>query len=353
MPSAERLGLTLEDLLQAEAWVPARALAEGRLVGAVEDATRVDSSIRAPAVEVAAHAYERLLVSVLNDGWVARRHALAVALRTKARLDEDADPGALAAVGRALGVAFESDGDAVRVPLVAYVQVATHLRDVEWKLVRQHVDRGVVRIERTQAARLVQEALRRRTEAELPRSVDDADVRRAVEPLLARVREVVARRHVENPTKLQGPVEVALMPPCMRHLLGELQRGANVPHTGRFAVVTFLRKAGMSIEDMMALFAQAPDFRADLTKYQVDHITGMSSATTYSPPSCGTMRTWNHCVGADNVCRDRKRDGAPRVTHPFDYYDFQRWWKGRFGAPKRTGTEVPAPEEGTTQPVRG
>ena len=46
-----------------------------------------------------------------------------------------------------------------------------------------------------------------------------------------------------------GKVDLALLPPCMQHILGELQRGENAAHNARFAIATFLHKIGMTSED--------------------------------------------------------------------------------------------------------
>jgi len=79
----------------------------------------------------------------------------------------------------------------------------------------------------------------------------------------------------------------------------------------------------------------APDFREDLTRYQVEHITGVTSGTAYSPPSCQAMQTFGICYDPDDTCRSRKKDGSARVTHPLNYYRFKVWLKTRppLGAP--------------------
>jgi hypothetical protein len=108
----------------------------------------------------------------------------------------------------------------------------------------------------------------------------------------------------------------------MQHILGQLQRGENVAHSGRFALTSFLNTIGMDAEAIMRLFSQAPDFREDLTRYQVEHITGVTSGTTYSPPGCQAMQTFGICYNADDTCRSRKKDGNLRVTHPLHYYRY-------------------------------
>jgi hypothetical protein len=60
-----------------------------------------------------------------------------------------------------------------------------------------------------------------------------------------------------------------------------------------------------------------------MTRYQVEHITGVSSGTTYSVPGCDNLQTFNLCW-ADEVCRSRTRAGAARVRYPGDYYRYMQ-----------------------------
>jgi Ca2+-binding RTX toxin-like protein len=66
----------------------------------------------------------------------------------------------------------------------------------------------------------------------------------------------------------------------MKALLSDLQKGVNLPHTARFALTSFLANIGLDKEQIMELYRMAPDFREDLTRYQVEHITGGSGADT-------------------------------------------------------------------------
>ena len=61
----------------------------------------------------------------------------------------------------------------------------------------------------------------------------------------------------------------------------------------------------------MDLYRMAPDFREDMTRYQVEHITG-GSGTEYTAPSCKTMMTYGNCSGKNPMCE--------WVTHPLSYY---------------------------------
>lgn len=290
-----------------------------------------------PERELLAYAYARILASGLNEKYAVRRLALAEALRLAENLSDESNADVVVRVAAAAGFDVVATPDGYAAHYASYLKAATHLKDTEWKLVRQAVVRGMVPLSREKVARLAQELWRRRIEVELPKP----DLVEFVLPLMSEHLEVlraITREHAEKYVGFTtGEANLEWMPPCMKHLLGELQRGANVAHTGRFAISAFLKGIGMRPDDIMRLFAQAPDFREDLTRYQVEHITGVSSGTEYTAPGCQAMKTFGHCVGADELCHSRWKDGSLRVTHPFKYYRAREWRAGR--------TRVPAEQQ--------
>lgn len=323
-----REGPALEELLSERVYAPARARGRERLLYAIEEARLPDVKLdrasppRDLLEDLLSYVYARILVCAIGDAYVVRRHALAEALRVGGFLGQEDDPAAVEAAARVLGLGFEGDAQGqFRAHFTDFLKNAVHLKDLEWKLVRQPLSRGMVTMEPATAARLLQEGLRRRIETELPKPLSP-EVVKAVEPDLAPLREALRIRKESMPVEGFGAVELALIPPCMQHILGQLQRGENVAHSGRFALTSFLNAIGMGSEDIMKLFSQAPDFREDLTRYQVEHITGVTSGTTYSPPGCQAMQTFGICYNADDTCRSRKKDGGLRVTHPIHYYRY-------------------------------
>lgn len=322
-------GPTLEELLSERVYASARALGRERLLAAVEhgELPRVVLGAASPERELLedllSYVYARILVSGTKDAYIARRHALAEAVRVRGFLEEENDSGVVVAAAEVVDLKFEpSQGEFVG-HFTDYLKYAVHLKDLEWKLVRQRLRGGRVQMERATVARLVQEGLRRRIEKELPKPLPD-EALKAVEADLAPIMDAARIRQEQFASDGFGSVELPLIPPCMKHILGQLQRGENVAHSGRFALVTFLNSIGMTSEDIMTLFSTAPDFREDLTRYQVEHITGVSSGTTYSPPGCQAMQTFGICYNPDETCRSRKKDGDLRVKHPLSYYRYHK-----------------------------
>lgn len=70
-----------------------------------------------------------------------------------------------------------------------------------------------------------------------------------------------------------------------------------MPHFVRFAPATFLIHAGWSVDQIVDLFRNAPDFDEKTTRYQVEHIAGRrGGGKRYDPPSCRRMRQEGLCV---------------------------------------------------------
>jgi DNA primase large subunit len=111
-----------------------------------------------------------------------------------------------------------------------------------------------------------------------------------------------------------GRLDIKKLPPCMKNILSSIQAGENVPHMGRFALVSFLNSLKLGINDILKLFSTAPDYEEEKTRYQVEHITGSISSTSYRPPGCEKMRTYGICPV------EEMNDLCKKTRHPSGYY---------------------------------
>ncbi len=186
------------------------------------------------------------------------------------------------------GVKLRVMGKEYWVDVVDYLRGAVRIRAEEWKLVNRWLERGYVRLTKREFIRLMEEYVRER----LGEAVG----------VRLRVRMDVPR----------GEVKAECYPPCMRRILYDLQHGLNVPHSGRFAIASFLLNIGKSVEEVVEVFKTAPDFDEDKTRYQVEHIAGMrGKGEEYVCPSCETMRSYGNCF-PDERCK--------YINHPVKYY---------------------------------
>lgn len=310
----------LQDLLfdRAYARVRARGLArvQGAIQGAAIEAVPVAGEAEA-LVELLSYGVGRMMTAALRMPWAARRTAMAEAKLAHARLVQE-EPAVVRHVAEVLG--FRLREGAVHV--TDYLRHSVPIKEPGWKLVNQPLRRGFVDVEARRLVRLLQEAVRLRIEAAALQD-PGPEVERAFAEDIAALRKLAEEQVARYQGGDLGPVRLEFLPPCMGKLLAQLQAGVNVPHTGRFALTSFLHTIGMGGEDIMKLFAAAPDFKEEMTRYQVEHITGKTSGTEYTPPGCSTMVTYGLCPMEELPREQRDRFCVhPRMRHPLTYY---RW----------------------------
>lgn len=199
------------------------------------------------------------------------------------------------------------------VDFVGFLKGTAHITGKSWDLANQRLVDGYVGLNRSRYIRVLQEYVREKVEEGLLSEVNikpPAHFAERIKRIKGRVNE---RKKSYQPTDL-GEMSITRLPPCMRQMLGMAQAGENMPHHGRFAMVTFLNAIGMDNEEIFNVFTSSPDFKESIVRYQIEHITGVSSATEYSVPGCETMKTGGVCYNPDSLC------GKEWMTHPLTYY---------------------------------
>ena len=89
-------------------------------------------------------------------------------------------------------------------------------------------------------------------------------------------------------------------PPCVKHAIEVLDKGENLPHSGRFLLATYLLAKGQTVDQIAPLFKNAPDYNERITKYQLEHISGDSGkGTKYQCPSCDKLKSENLCFATE------------------------------------------------------
>lgn len=92
------------------------------------------------------------------------------------------------------------------------------------------------------------------------------------------------------------------IPPCVKHCIDILQKGENLPHTGRVFVASYLLSAGKSIEEVVEVFKNAPDFKQSTTRYQVEYLSQKKqSGDSYGVYGCSKLKGYGYCF-PDTQC---------------------------------------------------
>ena len=323
-------GIEIADVLRDDAYRRARARGMLRVLIALEKGDK--AVLEDPPLhreeevlpEILAYPVARMIVSCIADQYLIRRYALTEGVWAQARLNRE-DPPFVAALATELGLDLQPADGGFRIHFTDFLRHTSAMREKEWKLINQVVDRGYVRLPRDRALRVMRNAVQRHIESQLPRPVNDAIID-ALRPETDQVKTLLASRKERFKAEELGKVSITRFPPCMYNLLASIQNHENVPHTGRFAIVTFLHHIGLSNEEIFKVFGDVPDFAADVTRYQIDHITGTISATEYSTPECATMKSYGICPGGDLLCHQ------PWMRHPLTYYRRKPRWLKSGGA---------------------
>jgi DNA primase large subunit len=325
----EASGVTLDDLTTKVAFERARVRGKERVREAIRSGAVSKPMIMRTAqaeMELLSYPFARILVSCIGNAHLVRRYALAEAKSAYSKLLEDASTSTATDVIYEMAREFDitvnlsslpQEHLQVQLPFVEYLRYTTNLRDKRWKLVNRGLEKGQVNLRKSEFLRIIQEAIYERISKDLPLEVPAAlcdSIRKYttdIEAELEERRKKFGDSGFESSTgfRVKDP---SCFPPCITAILSNLRDGVNVPHTARFAVTAFLRNLGLTVDEIIEIYKNSPDFDEERTRYQVVHISGESGSTKYTAPSCGTMRTYGNCVDSDDLCE--------KINHPLSYY---------------------------------
>jgi DNA primase large subunit len=317
--AVEAAEVDLAAVVAGESAVVERAM--GRIRGALRDGT-VGDPHRRTRVELLSYPVARVLVSLVDEHVLVHKYARAEAATAHERFSEEFAAATefqstqtdrlrltdlLAEFDLARAVRETPEGYCVSVG--AYLEHAADQWGDEWRLVNRDLRAGEVPLSEDELLVLCRQAVRHRVEEGLPFEVPEA-IAEELEEEIEQVRELLADLEL---TRDIDTVVPDLFPPCMKHLLDQVQKGEHLEHHSRFAIASFLTSIGMGTDEIVDLFQVNPGFGEEVTRYQVDHIRGATSPTEYSPPSCATMQSYGDCVNMDDRCET--------ISHPLSYYD--------------------------------
>ncbi|MCU0859227.1 MAG: DNA primase large subunit PriL [Thermoplasmata archaeon] len=309
-------GVTLDRLIAGRAYERARFAGKERVMESINEPMIQDHPMASSADatnELLSYPVARMIVSAVGDPMLINRYAIAEAKRADRYLNAEGMPFVMQ-VAADLGLDVAERNGEITVDFADFLRFSAALRSKEWKLINQRVKGGrVVVPNQKKLVRLVQQLITERISSELPLPVND-DIMSAFAPDIEEIRGIYEKKRAEQRSKDVGKLSITRFPPCMRKLLGMIQAGQNVPHSGRFALVAFLHTLGMNSDEVLETFSAAPDFDEGKSRYQIQHITGEISGTEYTPPECSTMKSYGICYDPDSLCEKEW------MNHPLKYY---------------------------------
>ncbi len=315
------LGISLESLLNSRAYRAARVRGIERVKEALEGEIKKSPVSGEAQVlsELLSYPFARMLVACVDDQLFTRRYALAEAKAAYTFLRNET-PDFLLEFGEDFGILADSQDSYFSMHFTDYIRFSNSLKDPSWKLTNRQLRTGKIKITKEEFARLLEEAVRERIEQSFPIPEIPPEVSSFCAPYVAEIKEQFEVQKKKFGSTDFGAVEPELFPPCIAHALANVQGGVNLAHSMRFAMTSFLLNVGMSVDEILNLFNISPDFDAEKTLYQIEHIAG-ATGNAYKPPACDTMRTYGNCVGKDRLCE--------KTSHPLAYYEKKIFMKNK------------------------
>jgi len=311
-------GPSINELLEDMLYERARSIGIERLDNALKNRNVGDRSLATESdciMETLSYPIARMVAVCVGDNYFKKRYALGEAYHAYRSLLNEPTPFLLE-VSKELdiNVKFNENSNRITVFFTYYLRHAP-TRYKEWKMVNRDVDNGYITLTRKDFARILLEALRKRINSELEERECNKSILKSFSNDIRRFQNMVNLHKKKIEAAPVGKVSIDKLPPCMKDILRAIQAGENVPHMGRFALVAFLSSLKLSTNEILKIFSSAPDYEEDKTRYQVEHIMGISSSTTYKSPGCDKMRTYGICPG------DKMDDICKKLNHPLSYYN--------------------------------
>ena len=246
-----------------------------------------------------------VLIKLTGMSTLVKRFALAEARRAERYLEKDlgnaSDKSRIDLATRIIFDLFEiqvvKQDDFFVISISDYLKHSTTFHEREWKLINRHVERGKVFLSPHETVRLIR--------AELGRYISSKITNSPSPPMIPGLESFVEKLTSLSKKYTTFTVTTGEYPPCVKHAIEILEKGENLPHSGRFMLATFLLAKGQSVSQIAPLFKNAPDYNERVTLYQLNHLAGSSGGgTQYSCPSCEKLKTQDLCFATsecDNI----------------------------------------------------
>ena len=245
-----------------------------------------------------------ILLKLTGMHTLIRRFSLAEARRSERFLERDLsnykdktkEQLALQIMHELFSITIKKQDDDFIIPISNYLKHSINFHEREWKLINRKVNSGNVLLTSHETVRLVRKEIDLYISSKI-HSSKTPEMIEGFQEYVDKLRILAKKFEVKI-------VESSEHPPCIKHAIEVLEKGENLSHSGRFMLATFLLAKGQQVEQIAPLFKNAPDYNEKVTLYQLNHLSGKTSTTSYNCPSCEKLKSQNLCFAVpecDNI----------------------------------------------------
>lgn len=267
-------------------------------------AGNVNHEINRYEIEVLAFIVALIIIRSIGHEQVIRKYALAEARRAEGFLAEDLKKQKEDQRRSVLTKIFQDlfnlevsmggeDKRFFKVRVTDYLARSSHFHELEWKLVNRLVEMGFVYLDADETVRLVRNELA----IMIYEKVKAMKLPTLPDTIKEKIDELTSKFVPRYEYQVQTVIK---FPPCIKHALDAMGKGENLSHSARVMLATYMLGIGRSVDEIVSLYRNAPDFNEKITRYQVEHLAGLrGSRTRYSVPACEKLLNENLCFATE------------------------------------------------------
>lgn len=227
--------------------------------------------------EMIGYATARMMLAYMHNRFLINKYAIAESKKVFAYLaDESKENIQKLAVDIGINSFDENTVDIAHFLLFAP-------KDVHYKLIARELANGRVPINKHEQIRMIAEAVKKYME-KIPQAPQvPVCIKKTCERLYALLPKI-------EPQKIS--FKEGENPPCIESILEMIKKHENVGHTGRWLLAVYLINKGMSTEQILSIFSNAPDYNEKIATYQIEH----AKKREYKMPNCSSLISYGYCI---------------------------------------------------------
>jgi DNA primase large subunit len=267
-------------------------------------------------ISIASYALAIVYLAGIAEPILTEKFALFEAQKVNSHLRTEKNSDIILEIAKAFNWNVKKNGDFFFVHFAKFLETSTRGRlhhDSKWKLINRIMNNGLVQVSPRELARLLQEDVKNQIEKSAKQEL--GKVPEQIQHDIDELKADFLKRKPQFEEVIQViKAQESDYPPCITALMKRTSEGQHLSHVERFTLVTYLLHQGISVDTIVKMFSNVPDFKEDKTRYQVEHLSGVRMGKEpYMPYNCSSLQTHNVCSGATNpICRT--------IRNPLSYH---------------------------------